>query len=359
MRVRGLIAGGVAVAAAVAGLVLPGASQPASAAGSIRTSVSLVAPKSGVYNSVIKLTGTVWRTGTSTKLRGVAVYLQRSAHGKNRFATVSHVRTSATGTYAFSVRQLSAYDYRTYFAGTSRYRAAYSPVRYPYTSRYLSLDSISTTDANNGVLRATGHALPAPAVNTPVYLQQYSAAKAWVTIATARTVSGGKVTIDATRPGSQSYYRLVIGQAYPYGPGITPAKLFAHYVWRGAFTEPALAGGDGTFTFPSAAEDPRRSAFYLQQDVQTGGAYIFPNTLGCVAMRANTSNHAPGGPTDITMTAKGQQPTTVRLAKDDNLGLSLATPLPVPAGESSASEQFSLVGTSNSLFGILELRCAN
>ena len=359
MSVRGLIAGGIAVAAGVASVILSGASQPASAAGSVRTSVSLVTPKSGVYNSVIKLTGVVWRTGTSTKLSGVTVYLQRSAHGKNRYATVTHTRTSRSGAYVFSVRQLSAYDYRTYFAGTSRYRAAYSPVRYPYTSRYLSLDSITTIDANNGVLRATGHAVPVPAVNTPVYLQQYSAAKTWVTIATGKTLSGGTMTIDATRPGSQSYYRLVIGQSYPYGPGITTAKLFAHYVWRGAFTKPVQTFGDGTFTVPSATDNPRRNSFYLQQAVMGEFDSIIPDVTGCIQARSNTSNHDPGGATQVFLNAAGQPSNGISLPENDTLGVSLSSNLVQPASPTDLRHQFHLLGQHSSLFGIFELRCAN
>ena len=295
-----VIAGLAALGVAVGGVLVVSGNRSAEAAGTVQTSVSLTAPPSGVYGSTISLAGTVWRTGTSTKLRGVTVYLHRSVRGQNKYVTAGSTRTNNSGNYAFSVKQLSAYDYRVYFSGITIHRAAYSPVRYPYTARYLALDSITTVDPDVGQLRATGHANPVPTSHTTVTLQQYTAAKTWVTIGTGKTDTSGKVTIEANRTGSTSYYRLVIGQAFPYGPGISKAKAFTHYVWRGAFTKHVGTQGKGTLTVRSQAEDSQRASFYLEQSVRAEPFNLYPDITGCVQARTYVSNRDPIGATDVS-----------------------------------------------------------
>ncbi|MFC0629518.1 hypothetical protein ACFFGN_35980, partial [Kribbella deserti] len=227
-RVGKMIATVAAGAVAVGGLVMVPSAQ---GAGSVRSSVSLAAPASGVYGSTIKLTGTVWRTGTTTKLPGATVYLQRSVRGQNRYGNLTSTRTTSTGTFAFSVTQVSAYDYRAYYPGSATYTRAYSPVRYPVTNRYLAIESMSTTDADLGKLRAIGKSVPSLPDGSMVYLQRYSTdTRAWTTVAGGKSTAG-RATIDATRPGSNDTYRLVTGSYWPYGPGTSTARQFAHYVW--------------------------------------------------------------------------------------------------------------------------------
>ncbi|MFC0625998.1 hypothetical protein [Kribbella deserti] len=353
---------------AVGGLSLPSSVPAARAAGSVSSSLSLTAPASGVYGSTIKLTGMLWRTGTSTKLPNTLVYLQRSVRGQNKFGNLTTTRTSSTGTYAFSIRQAYAYEYRTYFAGSPTYRPAYSPVRYPVTNRYLGFSSIATIDAESGQLRATGQAIPAPPAGTPVYLQRYSPeSKTWAYLASGRTVTDGKVTVEAKQPGSIGSYRLAIGGLWPYGTGISATRRFAHYVWRGAFTKPAQVTGDGTFTLSTPTQDPRRYAFYAEQTVKDGVLRIYPAAAGCKQARSYTSNRVTGGPTNIILTGSISLSPTQQLNESGQLGtaagagLSLATPANPDHDFSNGSLKHSLhlEGSSNALFGTLELRCAN
>ncbi|MFC0626071.1 hypothetical protein [Kribbella deserti] len=241
MRIRGVLA--AMVGAAVIGTVLMVPS--AQGAGSVRSSVSLSAPASGTYGTAASLTGTVWRTGTAAKLPGATVYLQRSLRGQNKFANLTSTRTGSTGTFAFSTT-LAGFDYRVYYPGSATYMAAYSPVRQPATNRYVALDTMATTDAESGKLRAEGRIIPAPPNGTPVYLQRFSTdAGVWVNVASAGT-AGTNVAINATRPGSAVQYRLTIGSLFPYGPGASTAKRFTHLVWRGAFTSYPLRNTGAT-----------------------------------------------------------------------------------------------------------------
>ncbi|MFF0265286.1 hypothetical protein [Kribbella sp. NPDC004536] len=319
------------------------------------------APYSGVYGSTIRLSGAVSRTGTSTKLRGVAVYLQRSVHGRRQFHTLAGTHTNASGAFVFSVKQLSAYDYRAYFPGTSRYRPAFSSVRYPVTTRYIALDSIATVDAFSGELRATGHAYPHPASGSLVYLQRYiSTSKTWTNVATGKTTSTGQVTISGVRPGSISAYRLVIGSQGAYGAGISTAKSFAHYVWRGAFAKPYHVTGAGQFTLPTAADNPRRDVFYVEQHGADSFLYITPDVTGCKQASSYASERvAATGPTTIYLNVPGQPNVADDLEAPADSHLSLITAADVSTNLPGLTHTFWSQALSTSIFGILSLLCAN
>ncbi|GAA3601241.1 hypothetical protein GCM10022235_86390 [Kribbella ginsengisoli] len=251
----------------------------AQGAGSVRASISLSAPASGAYGSVIKLTGTAARAGTSTRLSGATIYLQRSLHGRNRYANLASARTSRAGAFAFSVKQGSPYDYRVYYAGSARYSRAYSGVRYPVVNRVVLFDAIATTNSETGTLAANGRVLPAPPNGTLVYLQRYSTdAKVWVNVASGATTAG-KVTVTATRPGSTDTYRLIVGGAAPYGAGISASRALKHYVDRGAFAVPlktVTTTVQGTVTRTSAYEAN------VSLGAINGAVHIHPDIASCV-----------------------------------------------------------------------------
>lgn len=224
---------------------------PAAAApqAKITTAVSLTAPASGPYGSTIKLSGRLWRYGTTTGVNYATVQLQRTAHNKAAWATYKTAKTNADGTFAFSVVQSGAYDYRVYFTGSPVYTGAMSPVRYPITTQKVIIDSLATTNYDTGAMQAKARVFPTPPTGTTAYLQHWLAGK-WQTIGSSTTAGNG-VTISLTRPPSQMSYRVVVSARYPYGPGVSATKAFANLKWRPFFERPIIkTTGDGTHSFP-------------------------------------------------------------------------------------------------------------
>lgn len=358
----------VSLAALVAAVVVCGVlvATPAAGAGSVSSSVSLNAPASGVYNSTIQLAGIVWRTGrSSTRVTGATVYLQRSVRGSNRYGTLASARTNSTGTFVFSVRQTSAYDYRAYYPGSATYARSFSPARYPVTTQNLLLDSIATTDAETGQLTAKGRVYPAPPAGTVVYLQRLGTdPKVWTNQATGRT-SGNTVTVNAVRPGSVGSYRLVINGRYPYGAGISTSKTHSHYVWRDALSKSArILGAEGPFEMYISAH-PRYpgqlTMAFIYRGANASSVTIRPNIQGCIEARHQTANAVPIG--------FAEEPARVTLGGD--VGDGVTRTLPRDTGEVTASMDLTNVnnffysgqlGGRSSSFNLLirmQLRCIN
>ncbi|GAA3600414.1 hypothetical protein [Kribbella ginsengisoli] len=289
------------VAAAVAGVATLGAllvAPSAQGAGAVRASVSLAAPAASTFGSTIKFSGTVRRTGTSAKLSGAVVYLQRSAHGKNRYSTLASTRSSRSGIFAFSVKQTARYDYRAYYPGSATYTRAFSLVRSPTVNQLVLLDSITTTDPGSGELRAVGRVFPAPPNGSGVYLQRYSTdAKVWVNVA-AGTTSSGRVTIDVERPGSKDRYRMLALARSSYGTGISTAKLFSHYVYRRALAKPLQTT---TTTVPGTVTRNPGGSLAISLSAVSGAVHIYPDIANCISARA-TSNLFPVQPVTLFLT---------------------------------------------------------
>jgi len=213
--------------------------------------INLIGPSSGTYNTTARLSGTAWRYGTSTKIAGATVILQRTPHGGTTWSNLTSAKTTSTGTFAFGVTLTGAYDYRAYYAGSTTYTTAVSGKVYPAVKRAVAFDSIKTTDdgyeASNriGTLKASGRAYPLLPNGTPVYLQRYdAAAKTWKTIGSS-TASGSSaaIAVSAKVRGSVAPYRLHVPLKYPYAAGTSRAVTFAHYVWRGVFWRPIYGSG--------------------------------------------------------------------------------------------------------------------
>lgn len=305
-RLRSIVASAVLLAPIVAT-----ASPPAQAAGTVASAISLSAPASGTYGSNITLQGRLWRYGTSYGIGGALVWLQRKPHGQRTWANIKNARTASNGNYAFAVTQTGAYDYRTVYTGSVTYRVAISPTRYPVTNQRLTLESIITANADAGTVRATAYVYPLPPNGLPVYLQRWnSEAAVWHNLAIGRT-SGGKVTVSVNRPGSVNAYRLVIPARSPYGPGITAAKWFAHYVWRGALVKGVtLFAGHGAVVVPTAAQNPRRDRATQDTEHQYFTRFRVDST-GC--KRAQTTSSGPTGQPQVKlelMTERGYLGTT-------------------------------------------------
>lgn len=270
---------------------------PAAAApqAKITTAVSLTAPASGPYGSTIKLSGRLWRYGTTTGVNYATVQLQRTAHNKAAWATYKTAKTNADGTFAFSVVQSGAYDYRAYFAGSPVYTGALSPVRYPVTNQKVFFDSITTTNNTTGAMRATGRVYPAPPTGTIVYLQHWVvSARQWQTVGSGRT-SSNAVTINLTRPASLMSYRLVVAARYPYGAGVSPTKGFANYVWRSAYARPILGtSGNGSYGFNNPSEMwmrlPQESNQYWVWVDTTTRCKRIEGDLGAAGLNSNPMN---------------------------------------------------------------------
>src|SRR4029453_19135934 len=171
----------VAALFAVAGLGVP-ASVVASvdAAGTVKASVSLTGPSSGVYGSPVTMSGTVWRTGTSTQLVNATIWLQRTAHGGSTWSNVTSAHSSSTGTFSFTVTQGTPYDYRTYWGGSATYTTAVSPRLFPAVLQSVRFDSIRDLNWTLGTLEATATVLPVQVSGGTVWLQRYNpATKVW------------------------------------------------------------------------------------------------------------------------------------------------------------------------------------
>jgi hypothetical protein len=295
-RLRSLIAGLTAAAA----LVVPAATVavPAEAAGSVRSAVNLTGPAYGNYGSSAKLTGILWRYNSSTRIANAVVTLQRTPHGKTAWTQVSSVRTSATGTYAFTVTLGAVYDYRTVYGGSPTYTTAVSNVINPKVLRKVLLDSVKTIanslpNSNKGTLRATGRVLPAPPAGTQVWLQRYDKTnKVWRNYMSTRTTGGAGVSITGDVYANVGTFRLLAPAVYPYYGGTSNSVTYAHYVWRGIFTKPLLGfGGEenpGRYIW-SPTESPVRYLINVWADA--GGASWFDvNTYGCLQVDVTALN---------------------------------------------------------------------
>lgn len=327
------------------------------AAGTVRSAVSLSAPASGVYGSTIVLRGRVWRYGTSTGLTGATVYLQRSVHGKRVWGNLRSGRAVSGGYFAFSVTQSSAFDYRIYYAGSTTYTRAYSPVRYPVTTQKVAFDSIATINDKTGQLKATGRVWPVPRNGTVMWLQRWTGSS-WVNQASGK-VASGKVSVTAYRPGSVAYYRLMIPTRYPYGAGVSALRGFSHYVWRGAFDRPvsAVTGSGSThIAFKNATQDPDRDEATIGID-HHGWIQVTPDTTRCNAAHATTIKVLrPDGDLQVQLLVNRQEYSSLVIHPSD-AGASIGAFWDQPSNlDYIYKDLSSTIGSTSTLN--LRLRCA-
>lgn len=254
--------------------------------------VSLAAPASAPYSRQITMSGTLWRYGTTTRIGGALVWLQRTPHGRTSWANIANTRTSSAGGFTFRITQIAAYDYRAYYAGTATYTAARSPVRYPVVLQLVPFDVLMTADSTRGLVRAQGQVWPNPPTGTTVYLQRYDPAwRQWHSVGSGRT-SGSKVVVTAARPGSVSTYRLVAPARASYGPGVSASRTLTHYVWRGFFARPVreiITNGAYEISWPPVSPDRSRAV------VRSPWSFVEIDVPGCRAIRVKASRDAFGG----------------------------------------------------------------
>jgi hypothetical protein len=292
----------VAATAVVAAIPIGAAAAPAHAAGSVPAAVSLTAPASGTYGTVITLQGRLWRYGTAYGIARSKVWLQRAPHGRSTWSSIASATTASTGGYAFRVTQTGGYDYRVYYGGSTVFRAALSPTRYPVTTQRMTFESLVTANASTGALRATGYVYPLPPDGQLVQLQRWDPeARAWHAIGSART-SGGRVVVTAIRPGSVNSYRLVVPARSSYGAGVSATKAFAHYVWRGAFARGGVvyASDSGNFSMPRPADNPRRDTIHTYNNPNARFEFgIDPS--GCRQVATSSRWEYAGGALNLQM----------------------------------------------------------
>jgi hypothetical protein len=274
----------------------------ADAAGTVKSAVSLTGPASGKYGTYVKLIGTAWRYGTTTRLTSATIWLQRTPHGASSWSNVTSTKTSSTGTFAFSVLQRTPYDYRAFYAGSPVYTANVSAKVYPAVRQNVPFDSMRTVTStsytgNTGVLEATGRVYPTPPKGTTVFLQRYNAAtKSWTNYISGRTTGTNAVTIRGSVVGNVGTYRLYAPQRGYYAAGYSTTKVFAHYVWRGLFTKPLLASGgtsDPHFHVYSRSEDAFQSMVGMWAGYR-GSVWIEASTYRCTRLSIhpyNVTNH--------------------------------------------------------------------
>jgi hypothetical protein len=247
----------VAGAAMLTGLVVA-----PSAAAKVVTSVSLTSPTSGEYSSIVTMTGTLWRNGTTVKIPGAKVYLQRATHRKTNWTNVTTTTTNAAGQFRFTVTLWTAYDYRAYYKGSTAYTGALSPVRYPAVLQRVRLGSIDSTYG----LHVTGSVFPL----TPpcpvgtckryIYLQRYNpTTRTWVNLFSGpRVVQTWFFDFGGTAgPGVNQLYRLYVPIMYPYAHGYSPTFRYTHYTSRPMFAKASSASHPGSLgSTPVASASP-------------------------------------------------------------------------------------------------------
>lgn len=261
--------------------------------GTVKSSVSLTGPTSGTYGTAVKLTGTAWRYGTTTKIGGAKVWLQRATHGKTNWGNVTSTTTTSTGTFGFSVVQVAAYDYRAFYAGSTTYTPAWSPTRYPAVLQRVIFDSIKTTNWTLGTLQATGRVYPTPPSNTQIWLQRYDTAnKVWKNFISGRTTGTNAVTIKGNVGGNVGSYRLYAPQRGYNAAGASGSVTFTHYKWRGAFRSTPTTGGTpgADHLVWNATDSPTRSEAELLAAVG-GKSWYDVTTTGCAKVNFYAYNY--------------------------------------------------------------------
>lgn len=260
--------------------------------GTVKSSVSLTGPTSGTYGTTVKLTGTAWRYGTTTKIGGAKVWLQRATHGKTNWGNVTSTTTTSTGTFGFSVVQVAAYDYRAFYAGSTTYTPAWSATRYPAVLQRVIFDSIKTTNWTLGTLQATGRVYPTPPSNTQIWLQRYDTAnKVWKNFASGRTTGTNAITVKFNIGGNTNTWRLSAPQRGYYASGVSSSKAFTHYKWRGAFRSAPTAGGTpgAGYYVPTTTESPARTEALVWAPVG-GNSWLDVTTTGCAKIQFYAAN---------------------------------------------------------------------
>jgi len=275
-----------AATTATAALAVPTiATAPAHAAGTVKSAVSLTGPSSGKYGTYVKLTGTAWRYGTSTRLSSATIWLQRTVHGQTAWSNVASTKTSSTGTFAFTVLQRTAYDYRAYYGGSAVYTANASGKVYPAVLQNVLLDSLRTVDWTKGTFQATGRVYPTPPSGTTIWLQRWNdSTKTWSNYISGRTTGTNAITIRGNVPANVGTYRLYAPLRYPFGAGYSAAVRGANYKWRGAFRKSILGYGGTTSAWHyvyDSTKSPSRTELELGA-AKGGTSWVDVNTSGCI-----------------------------------------------------------------------------
>jgi hypothetical protein len=297
-----LVRAGVAVAAAGLCLAATAGSAPAvtgpdtpaaTTAGTTKASVSLAGPSSATYGATVKLTGTAWRTGTSTKLVNATIWLQRATHGGSTWSNVTSTHTSSTGTFAFNVQLNTPYDYRARYGGSPTYTVAVSPRIFPIVRQNVVFDSIRDVNWELGTMQVGGRIYPTPATGTRVWLQRYNTATgAWSNFMSTLTTGGNAFLMKGNFAGNVGTYRIYAPQHGYYAYNYSRQVTFAHYKWRGAFTKPIISGTPGEYIIYTAAQSPDRSELEMRTaQGATVPTTVVVNSQGCKATSLAALNY--------------------------------------------------------------------
>lgn len=264
------------------------------AAGSTKASISLTGPGSATYGATVPLTGTAWRTGTSTKLVNATVWLQKAAHNTSGWVNLTSTRTDVDGRFTFNVKLNTPYDYRARYGGSPTYTVAVSPRIYPVVRQNVLFDSMKDTNWDTGALQVGGRIYPTPANNTQVWLQRYNpSTKTWSNYISGRTTGGNAFLIKGNVGGNVGTYRLVAPQHGYYATGYSRQVTYAHYKWRGAFRKP-IAGKEGSGDWWYRVYTPEKSPDRTELELGTtpgGSAAVDVNTVGCKRIFVGALNY--------------------------------------------------------------------
>lgn len=264
----------------------------ATAAGTTKASVSLTGPSSATYGTTVNLTGTAWRTGTTTKLAGATIWLQRATHGGSAWTNVTSTAASSTGTFAFNVKLNTPYDYRARYGGSVTYTAAVSPRIFPIVRQNVLFDSIRDTNWTLGTMQVGGRVYPAPAKGTRIWLQRYNTStKAWSNFMSTVSTGTNAFLMKGNFGGNVGTYRIYAPQHGYYAYNYSRQVSFAHYKWRGAFTKAIVDGTTGEYYIYNTSESPTRDEFEMR--VRTTA--VDPTTLvvdsrGCTSAQVAALN---------------------------------------------------------------------
>ncbi|WP_328996184.1 hypothetical protein OG394_16175 [Kribbella sp. NBC_01245] len=249
------------IAAAAAAMSLMVGAVPAGAAptAKAKAAVSLKGPTSAPYGSTIKFTGLLWKYGTTQRIAGATVTLQRATHGTTNWTTIKSAKTSSAGAFTFGVSAGARYDYRARWGGSAAYTTALSGVLKPATAHKVVVDSFRATTADgDGIasIDVRGRVFPKPPAYSTGRLQRWNPdSRQWVNIGLASNTDSGSGSniLDAWGRGTQGIatYRLLAVARGPWAAGASAPFTLPIYRSREAisasrYTEGASGASAGS-----------------------------------------------------------------------------------------------------------------
>lgn len=181
-----------------------------------QTAVSLAASSIVRYGSSVRASGSLSQSGRGLAGRSVSLFAQRV--GTTTWSRVASATTSATGTFAITVKPAVSTRYRVGYAGSGTTGGSYSVVRTVTTSPIVAIRT-SRTSLSRGASVTLGTTVSPNHAGRSITLQRWSGTR-WVTL-TRRTLSRTSTASVTIRPTVRGYnsYRWYLPAHTDHGTG--------------------------------------------------------------------------------------------------------------------------------------------